>query len=111
MAWFPLHYKGVEILTPEEWNTVIDALLDLHERVQGGLVTLTGDGQNRTFTFAHNLGKTPVSVIVGKASANLPDIDYWTADSTNITVVFKSAPPSGQFSLWWIALNQPATLA
>lgn len=111
MAWFPLHYKGLEILTPEEWNTVIDALLDLHVRVQGGLVTLTGDGQKTTFTFAHNIGKTPVSVIVGKASANLPDIDYWTADSTNITVVFKSAPPSGQFSLWWIALNQPATPA
>jgi hypothetical protein len=43
--------------------------------------------------------------LVAKASPNLPDIDYHTADETNITVTFKSAPPSGNFYLWWLALK------
>jgi hypothetical protein len=110
MAWYPLRYKGAEILTPEEWNTVIDALFDLHTRVQGGLTTLTADGIRDTFKFTHNIGETPVSVVVCKASPNLPDIDYCTADETYITVKFKMPPPEGNFKLYWIALKAPASV-
>jgi hypothetical protein len=53
---------------------------------------------------------TPISVIVGKGAANLPDIDYWTVDETYITVTFKTAPSSGaDVKIWWIALKPPAT--
>ena len=101
-----LTYKGVEILTPEEWNTVIDALEDLDKRIKCGLYETTGDGTTNSFQIEHNLGETPTCVICGKASAGLPDIDYWFADETYITVVFKSAPDSGiDVKIYWIALK------
>jgi hypothetical protein len=111
MTWYPLRYKGVEILQPEEWNTVIDALFDLHTRVQGGLITLTADGIRDTFKFTHNIGESPVSVIVCKASPNLPDIDYCIADEVYITIKFKTTPTEGTFKLYWIALKPPASIS
>jgi hypothetical protein len=95
-------------LTPEDWNTVIDALNDLHERVRGGLASFTGDGSTTAFQIAHGAGTTPVSAIVGKGAPNLPDIDYWTVDGTYITVYFKAAPASGaEVKIWWLALRPP----
>lgn len=54
-----------------------------------------GDASTTLFTIAHELGATPTTFYVQKAAINLPDVDYATADATNITVNFKSAPPSG----------------
>jgi len=72
----------------------------------GGTVSFTGDGATTTFTFAHGLSTTPTVVLVGKQASGLPDIDCWTADATNISVVFKSAPASGvEVRLWWFALR------
>jgi len=51
------------------------------------------------------LTTTPTIALIGKASANLPDIDYWTADETHINVTFKTPPPAGDFHLWWLALK------
>jgi hypothetical protein len=97
------------ILTPEEWNRVVDALDQLDGRTplekNGGQIRLTGDGSTTTFYIPHGLTTTPTVALVSKASPNLPDIDYHTADETNITVTFKSAPPSGDFYLWWLALR------
>jgi len=107
MSRWGLTYKGLEIVTPEDWNAIVDALNDLDERVKGGKVELTGDGTTTTFQFTHGLGTTPTTTIVGKASPNLPDIDYWTADETHITVTFKTPPPATTFQLWWIALKPP----
>jgi hypothetical protein len=57
------------------------------------------------------LGATPTSVAVNKASPNLPDIDYITADEANITVVFKTPPAANTtIKLYWIALKPPTTL-
>jgi hypothetical protein len=110
MSWLGLTYKGVEILTPEEWNLVIDALNDLHNRVKGGLASFTGDGSTKTFQITHGVGTTPVSAIVGKGASDLPDLDYWTADETYITVTFKTAPANGAtIKLFWLALKPPAT--
>jgi hypothetical protein len=66
----------------------------------------TGDGVTSTFTISHNLGASPLTVVVGKGSPGLPDIDYWTADSTNIYVTFRSPPDSGvEVRVWWIAVK------
>jgi hypothetical protein len=105
MSRWGLHYKGAEILEPAEWNHLVDALNELDRRVVGGKASLTGDGSTTTFTIPHGLDAEPLTVMVGKASSGIPDIDYFTADSTNITVVFKSAPPSVTFDLWWIAVH------
>ena len=106
MSRWGLGYKSVEFLTPEEWNLVIDSLQDLDERIKCGLAEFTGDGTTTSFQIAHGVGATPTCVIVGKGAADLPDIDYWTADETNITVFFKSAPASGaEVKIWWVALK------
>ena len=109
MSRWGLNYKGPEILTPEEWNAVVDALNELDSRVVGGEASFTGDGTTKTFTIPHGLGATPMVVMVGKGAPNLPDIDYFTADAVNISVVFKSAPASGaNVRIWWIAIKTPS---
>jgi hypothetical protein len=106
MSWKGLTHKGTEILTPEEWNKVVDALDELKAMIKGGLAEFTGDGTTTTFNIAHGLGAPPTSAIVGKGASGLPDIDYWTADDLNITVTFKTAPASGAtVKIWWIALK------
>jgi len=111
MSKWNLLYKGVEILTPEEWNRVVDALEELNGRapagISGGKAAFDGDGVSTEFKITHGLGATPTAVMVGKAGSDLPDIDYWDADSTYITVVFKSPPPSGigNVVLWWVAIR------
>jgi len=105
-----LTYKGVEILTPEEWNLVVDALDELNERApverKGGVASFTGDGVATEFTIAHGLTVAPTVAFVGKRTAGLPAIDSWDADATNITVRFVTAPGAGVgFELWWLALR------
>ena len=87
----------------------MDALDQLDRRTplekSGGQIRFTGDGSTKTFYIPHGLTAAPTIALVGKASLNLPDIDYWAADETNITVEFKSAPPSGDFYLWYLAFR------
>jgi hypothetical protein len=109
MSRWGLTYKGVEIVTPAEWNLIVDALNDLDTRVQGGQASFVGDGSTKIFQISHGLGTTPVSVMVGKGASGLPNISYWTADSTQITVEFETAPSSGAtVKLWWLALKPPS---
>ena len=106
MSRWGLTYKGVEILTPAEWNSVVDALNELDTKVKGGVASFTGDGATKVFQITHDTGATPTSVMVGKAAADLPDLDYWVADETTISVVFKEAPAEGAtIKLWWLALK------
>jgi len=72
----------------------------------GGIATFTGDGTTTSFQITHGLETTPTVALIGKASSGLPDIDYYTADATYITVVFKTAPVSGvEIKLWWLAIR------
>ena len=98
------------ILTPEEWNSVVDALDELNARapleIKGGLASFTGDGSTITFKISHGLSGAPSVALVGKASSGLPDIDHYTADTKYINVTFKSPPSSGvEVKLWWLALR------
>ena len=111
MSRWQLTYKGTEILTPEEWNRVVDALEELDKRsplgLNGGVATFSGDGTTTSFSIPHGLGTTPTVALVGKAVAGLPDIDYWDADTTNIIVHFKSPPSSGtdNVRIWWLTIR------
>jgi len=111
MSKWGLAYKGTEILTPEEWNLVVDALDELDKRAvierNGGIATFSGDGTTISFQITHGLTTTPTIALVGKAISGLPDLDYWTADETYITVYFKTAPPAGteNIKLWWYAIR------
>jgi hypothetical protein len=108
MSRWDLTYKGAEILTPAEWNAVIEALNELDSRVIGGRAQFTGDGSTTSFAIPHGLGEVPVAVMVGKGSPGLPDIDHFTADANSITVIFKSPPPATSFYVWWIAVRNPS---
>lgn len=111
MSKWGLGYKGVEPVLPSEWNLVVDALDELDGRapvgINGGLAAFDGDGSTTSFQIAHGLDAVPTVAIVGKSAGGLPDIDYWEADSTYITVYFKSAPPAGtgNVKLWWLAIR------
>jgi hypothetical protein len=101
-----LYSRPLERITTAWRNSIVDALNELEERLRGGQAVFTGDGSTSSFSIPHNLGTTPVAVVVGKGSPGLPDIDYWTADSTNIYVVFKTPPGSGvEVRVWWIAVK------
>jgi hypothetical protein len=112
MSRWGLKHKGVEVVMPSEWNSVVDALQELDGRapseINGGIASFTGDGENITFDIAHGLSETPDVVLVGKGAGLLPDIEYWTADDVHIHVTFKVAPASGaSVKIWWLALLLP----
>lgn len=89
------------------YDTDIDALIywdgsswvDTQEAT--GSSTQSGDGSTTSFTIAHSLSTTPSyfnAVANNEATAN---IQYVTADSTNITVHYSTAPASGTDNLVW----------
>jgi len=61
----------------------------------GGTVTFSGNGSTTTFTIAHGLASTPTKVLVTAGSNAAKGDFYVTADATNITVTYGTAPPSG----------------
>lgn len=112
MSRWGLRYKGTEILTPSEWNAVVDALEDLDTRIACGVASFSGDGTTTEFMIEHGMATTPSSVVCGKRLPGLPDIDYWDVDDLYITVVFKEPPPSGtnNVQIWWIAVVKPGVI-
>jgi hypothetical protein len=60
-----------------------------------GTATFSGNGTTTTFTIAHGLAGTPKSYRVEAGSADAKGDKYVTADATNLTVTFATAPPDG----------------
>lgn len=65
----------------------------------GGTSTKSGDGSTTAFTIAHGLTTTPKEFLVTAGSAVAAAPFYTTADATNITVTFVTAPVSGASNL------------
>lgn len=111
MSRWHLAYKGTEVLSPEEWNAVVDALEALDKRspmeIKGGQATFNGDGATAEFSIEHGMTQTPTVAIAGKGAPDLPDIDYWTVDETYIHVYFKTPPDTGEgnVKIWYIAIR------
>jgi hypothetical protein len=61
----------------------------------GGTATFSGNGSTKTFTIAHGLASTPTKVLVTAGSDAAKGDFYVTADATNITVTYATAPASG----------------
>ena len=76
-------------------------------------VTLkSGNGTTKIFTIAHGLGTTPAVAVVKPTSINAFG-DFTTAfDSTDITITYQNAPPSGTNNLEynWIVMDPLATV-
>jgi hypothetical protein len=60
-----------------------------------GTATFSGNGTTTTFTIAHGLAGTPISWRVEAGSSDAKGDKYVTANATNLTVTFATAPPSG----------------
>jgi len=67
--------------------------------VRTGSQTYSGDGSTTSFTFAHGLSGTPSSWSVEAASDDASGASHSTADGTNITVEYDTAPPNGTDNL------------
>jgi hypothetical protein len=111
MSSWNLTHKGTEPVTPEDWNTVVDALDELDGRApkkrMGALATFSGDGSTTDFVIAHGLGVAPDVALVGEGSADAVGNKWWEVDATNLTIHFLTAPPSGtdNVKLWWLVLK------
>ena len=60
-----------------------------------GTATFSGTGAQTVFTIAHNLALPPTNVNLEAKTADASGVKYWSADGTNITVTFITAPPAG----------------
>lgn len=60
-----------------------------------GVATFSGDGNTTSFTIPHGLVSTPTHVSLEAKSSGAVGDKYWSADGTNITVTFITAPPTG----------------
>ena len=72
-----------------------------------GVSAQNGTGAATTFNIPHGLPAPPNKKRVCKVSAITQDIDYITADATNIIVEFESAPDVGTGNVimdWWASL-------
>lgn len=66
----------------------------------GGIATFSGDGSTKNFSIPHKLPGTPAKYSVTPASGDAATYNYCAAaNSTNINIYFKTAPPSGTNNL------------
>jgi len=106
-----LVYKGVEILTPEEFNRIVDALDELDKRspleFNGGVVAFSGDGTTTQFRISHGLTAKPTVPFVFPASPDARGLFHLEVTNTEIIVNFETAPPTGtgNVSLYWFAVR------
>ncbi|GAB3881353.1 hypothetical protein [Spirosoma agri] len=61
--------------------------------------SLSGTGNQTTFTVAHSLGFTPSFVAVHPNSNDAANIRYYTVDATNVTIYYTTAPVPGSNNL------------
>lgn len=80
--------------------------------IRGNVATASGNGTTKIFTIAHALSTTPATAIVKPNSINAFGEFTTAIDSTNITITYQVAPPSGTSNLaWqWIAMDPAAHL-
>jgi len=60
-----------------------------------GVATFSGDGTTTSFSWAHGLVSTPTKILVTPKSVDASGNFYVTADATNITITYITAPPAG----------------
>jgi hypothetical protein len=60
-----------------------------------GVVTFSGNGATKDFVLTHGLVCTPGVVLLSPGSSDAASGSYWTADATQVTVHFLTAPRSG----------------
>jgi len=107
-------YRGIRGYDTENYNVIFDNILVGNYRAltvvgaddvvkrnlgylteNGGVATFSGDGVVASFSWAHGLVSTPTKILVTPRSADASGDFYVTADATNITITYITAPPAG----------------
>jgi len=60
-----------------------------------GEAVFSGNGTTTSFSWTHGLVETPTKILVTPKSADASGNFYVTADATNITIIYITAPPTG----------------
>jgi parallel beta-helix repeat protein len=85
-------------------NTNLNSVAwDMELRTLYGSQNVTADGTATSFTIAHGLGAVPVKFNAIPKTVNATAPRAVTADATNITITYTSAPASGTLSFQWEA--------
>lgn len=71
--------------------------------VKSGLSSFDSDGVSTVYMIPHNMGGTPKTVIVTRASADDYSLFATTFDSTNIILTYSTPPTAGEIPLNWLA--------
>jgi hypothetical protein len=79
------------------YNQIFQRGIKTHHRgiENSGTATFSGDGSTVAFSFAHGLAATPTHVKIGAKSDDAAGDWKWSADATNVTITFMTAPASG----------------
>lgn len=80
---------GLEVIDDGDGTVTVNSLSRF------GSATFSGGGQQTTFDIPHGLSQEPVAFVVQARTDDASSISHATADSTNITVVFDTPPPTG----------------
>jgi len=111
MSRWGISYKSTEVLFPEDWNNVVDALEELDGRtpirVDAGVGTWSGDGTTNTFIVAHNWGEMPTVAFVQPASPDAVGNFYVQLNENELRIIYKTPPPAGtnNIVLHWIIMK------
>jgi len=108
------HYYGVRGVDTENYNTIVGNVLtgnykalsyvganDVvkrnlgHRSENAGVATFSGDGVTTSFSWAHGLVGAPSVILITPKSADAAITHSVSADATNITITFTSAPAAG----------------
>jgi len=99
MSRWGIPYKGVEIVSPDDWNSIVDALNELDGRapleIKAGTATFSGDGVTTDFEIAHGMSEEPTIVLLQAYSKDASGDKWVETSETSIIIHFASAPPSG----------------
>jgi len=94
-ATFALGTPGTNSRFHFELDYVYSYGTTLKKTKNSGTATFNGDGSTTDFNIAHNMSQTPTIVHLEAKTSDASGDKYWEADSTNITVHFITAPPTG----------------
>jgi len=106
MSKWGLAYKGTEILTPEEWNAVVDALEELDKRaptaVRGGKATIPSGSTRVAVT--HGVGGEPTAISYIGTHPEVKSVWVENVTTTSFDLVVETAVTADR-DVYWIAIR------
>jgi hypothetical protein len=106
MSRWGLTFKGVEVVSPEEWNLIVTALDELDGRTplekNGGVASIP-NGQS-TVTIQHGLTATPTIILLTGTHSEVSSLWVTGVTATEFTINTAS-PVTADRSVYWLAIR------